>query len=695
MVVRHLVGVVLGSSTESQVPANKLKAITEVLDTAPVLTEDILSLCRWASGYYQHPIGEAVHAALPALLRKGASSEAPHERCYCVAPTAPTSDSIRKKAPRQAELLQLIIDQPQGVSHHHLQALGLTGSPLKAVLEKGWVVLEMVKLEHPEPPQILAEAPLALNPEQREATTAISAALEQFQVFLLAGVTGSGKTEVYLQVIEQVLEAGGSALVLVPEIGLTPQTITRFRHRFTTPVAVLHSGLTDHERLHAWHQANSGEAKIILGTRSAVFTSIKNLAVIIIDEEHDGSFKQQDGLRYSARDIAVMRARNANIPIVLGSATPSLESLHNCQAGRYQQLALRQRAGDAAAPGFKLIDIRARPLDGGLSQPLVQTMREHLAASHQVLVFINRRGFAPTLMCHECGWQAQCVRCDARYTLHLGQNRLHCHHCDSQRPIPPHCPECNHSQLTPMGHGTERSEEAIRRLFPDTQVLRVDRDSTRNKHAMQDLVGQINQGQPCILVGTQMLAKGHHFPKVTLVAILDADSGLFSADFRGLEKMGQLILQVSGRAGRSEHPGEVVIQTHQPEHPVLHTLVNQGYQPFAHSLLAERQAAQLPPYTYMAVLRAEAVNDDLPYHFLNNARDTAELLPDNQAVIVIGPIPAIMAKRAGRHRAQLLFQSDNRKDLHNLLQRLAIHLESLKEARKVRWSLDIDPVDMY
>ena len=388
--------------------------------------------------------------------------------------------------------------------------------------------------------------------------------------------------------------------MLVPEIGLTPQTVGRFRQRFRVPVSVMHSGLSDRERLDAWLAAGRGHAGILIGTRSAVLTPMQRLGIIIIDEEHDGSFKQQEGFRYSARDLAVMRARTESVPIVLGSATPSLESFHNADAGRYQRLIMAQRAGGASAPGFELLDIRQAELEDGLSLPLLEQIDRHLGRQEQVLVFINRRGFAPTLMCHDCGWQADCPQCDAHMTLHRRPAHLHCHHCDYQAPLLRCCPQCRSANLNPLGAGTERTEEALARRFPSTPVIRVDRDSTRRKDAMQRIVHQVEESGPCILVGTQMLAKGHHFPKVTLVAILDADAGLFSADFRGMEKMAQLMLQVAGRSGRAERPGRVLMQTLHGDHPRLRCLIEQGYSAFARQELEDRRSAGLPPFCYYA-----------------------------------------------------------------------------------------------
>lgn len=570
---------------------------------------------------------------------------------------------------------------------------------LDLLKEKGLVELEVRR--HSTPPREggwLAQAELPLNPEQRAAFEAVRASHGGFHCFLLAGVTGSGKTEVYLQLIRETLAAGRQALVLIPEINLGPQTLARFERRFNARIALLHSALTDRERLDAWLAARDGEADIVIGTRSALFTPLKRPGLIIVDEEHDASYKQQDGLRYHARDLALVRARLENVPILLGSATPALESLHNAQAGRYGLLRLTQRAGGAHPPKFIRLDVKSMPLDAGLSRPLQQAIGDTLAAGQQVLVFLNRRGFAPTLLCHDCGWISQCPRCDARMTVHQGSGELRCHHCDHRQRPPMNCPQCGKLDLRPLGAGTERAEERLRILFPNHPVLRIDRDSTSRKHAMRDLFATINSGEPCILVGTQMLAKGHHFPRVTLVAILDADGGLFSADFRASERMAQQIVQVAGRAGRAEEPGRVLIQTHLADHPLLVQLTEDGYFAFAEQALSERRAAGLPPFAHLALLRAEAHKPGQAEAFLDSACSAAEQLLEQMGgpeVELLGPVPAPMERRAGKHRAQLLLQCMSRAPLHRLLTPWLQSLEQLPGGRQVRWSLDIDPIDLF
>jgi primosomal protein N' (replication factor Y) len=482
-------------------------------------------------------------------------------------------------------------------------------------------------------------------------------------------------------------------LVLVPEIGLTPQLVQRFADRLGVEPAVLHSGLSDRERLQAWLTARDGRASIVIGTRSAVFTPMLNPGVVIIDEEHDLSFKQQEGFRYHARDVAVWRARQLGIPIVLGSATPSFETLYNAERGRYQRLALPARAGDAKAPRLRSVDMRHQKLTGNLSPILLQAIGRHLEQGNQVLLFLNRRGYSPTVLCHDCGWVAQCRRCDARLIYHRGRRRLSCHHCGAEQAMAERCPACGGAELRPLGHGTERVEQTLREHFPQYSCARIDRDSTRRKGALQQLLADAHNGRHRILLGTQMLAKGHHLPNITLAAILDGDQGLFGADFRAGERMAQLITQVAGRAGRAAQAGEVLIQTHHPDHPLLRTLLTEGYHRYAAAALAERREAELPPYVNLALLRAEAAAAEAPNRFLNDAATLGRELRIS-GVSLLGPAPSPMERRAGRYRAQLLAQAAQRADLHRLLDAWLPSLAQLPSARKVRWSIDVDPMEM-
>ena len=687
------VGLLIEVASETEVPRARLKHALQVLDDDPLLAKEDLSLLKWSSGYYHHPLGDVMQNALPILLRRGDPASLSAQRFWTLTPTGLTLEgAAMSRSPRQRELHQRLLAAPGEVSADAFADLDFDWRrPLARMQELGWVSSSERPLRLQQ--QSGGESPHQLNPDQRAAVEAICANLKRFKTYLVNGITGSGKTEVYLRAIEAVVDSGGQALVLVPEIGLTPQLVERFSRRFEVPLVVLHSGLNDRERLNAWLLARSGEARIVLGTRSAVFTPMPNLSLIVIDEEHDASFKQQEGFRYSARDLAIIRARNRQIPVVLGSATPSLESLHNLTLGHSQELRLTRRAGEAKPPSVAIVDMRGQPVQQGLSEYLRVEISRHLGQQGQVLLFLNRRGFAPTLICHACGWVAGCRRCDARLTLHQRRGRMLCHHCGSDQALPLACPECAGEELIPLGKGTERIEQALETFFPDVPVWRIDRDSTRRKGSLEQKLAQVHLGDPCILVGTQMLAKGHHFPGVTLAAILDADRGLFGVDFRAGERMAQLIIQVAGRSGRADRQGTVLVQTYHPEHPLLGFLAKQDYQTFAQTTLVEREAAQLPPFSRIALLRAEAPQEHAPMAFLREVAAIA--IESGSAVEVLGPVPAPMERRAGRYRAQLLLQASGREHLHPLVSHLIPRLETLKSARRVRWSLDIDPVDMF
>lgn len=693
---KEVVGLLVEVSEHSDVPADKLKPALEILDQQPPLPAHLLELARWAASYYHHPLGDALQLALPIMLRKGAPCQFAHAQLWRASEGAcPTALSARAK--KQQETLSILLEHPQGISNDALRAEGGDSSLLKKLADKGLAEqFEFTPDSHRPhlPPELLREPNLSLNSQQQLAVDSVNQSTG-FQPFLLEGITGSGKTEVYLQIIEAALREGKQALILIPEIGLTPQTVARFKARFNLQVVVLHSNLTERQRLDAWLKAREGIAHIVIGTRSALFTPLKHPGVLIIDEEHDASFKQQDGFRYSARDLAIARAHREQIPVVLGTATPALETLWNARQGRYQHLKLTQRAGNAKPPRFELMDVRQTALHDGLSTALLRQIGDTLKQGNQVLVFLNRRGFSPSLTCDSCGAIADCRRCDAHMTLHMKPPHLHCHHCDSQRPIPRQCPECGSTELKPVGSGTERSEQTLEAMFPKYPVLRVDRDSTARKDALENMMKQVHSGEPCILIGTQMLAKGHHFPDVTLVAILNADGGLFSADFRGMERTAQLIVQVAGRAGRAEKPGNVVMQTMHADHPAINRLIEDGYSAFADDELQLRRHTQLPPFQHLALLKAEANKQGRAEAFLRAVREQLEqgpmLGPNSRC---IGPFPFTMEKKAGVFRAQLQLQSPQRAELHRTLGQLCQFLEQLPEARKVRWTLDVDPLEV-
>jgi primosomal protein N' (replication factor Y) len=691
---RRVVGLLMELSDHSELPAGKLRRALAVIDSAAILTGHDLWLIRFTSDYYHHPIGEVAAAALPTPLR-GGKPLYPTVRRLALSEEGKAEDSrvLRKRAARQADLLEKLQDRSP-VDFTELDA-AMPGwrRVYKAMADKGWLIETELSeatpsLEGPYPPQ---KGP-TLNADQAAALAEIRKTAG-FAVTLLQGVTGSGKTEVYLRLIHDVLAAGRQVLVLVPEIGLTPQLVARFSKRLGFAPAVLHSSLTDSERLASWRAAADGTAPLLIGTRSAVFVPLKNPGLIVIDEEHDASLKQQEGLRYSARDLAVARAKRFDIPIVLGSATPSLESLQRCREGAYRHLLLPTRAGYAVPPLVRLVDLSTTHADDGLSQSVLQSIRSTLTQGGQVLVFLNRRGFAPTLICTACRHIAECDRCDARLTVHAAKKLLLCHHCGATRGLDVACGECGGS-CRPLGQGTERLEEFLRAQFPGETITRVDSDSTRLKGTMVKALAMATTGTAQILVGTQMLSKGHHFPNLELVVVVNADQGLFSTDFRGSERLAQSLVQVAGRAGREKKQGRVVIQTSFPQHPFWSELLNGGYERVASSELAAREAAAWPPFSRLALVRASASKKQDCWKFLDRLR----LLAEQQAssdLRILGPVSAPMERRAGRYRAQLLLQSRQRQPLHELLGQLRPKMEGSALARRVRWSIDVDPIELF
>ena len=688
------VGLLTEITDKSGIEPARLKYALKILDEQPLLPPRHLRFMDWASRYYFHSPGDVLLGTLPAPLARG--RPALLEKDYNWALTPAGKRQAREpagRAVRQASLLHYLESFPRGISGDQIrEKFAYPGKILKALVQKGFLT------EIP-PPDMTpgkagrVESGITLNKAQMQAVDSIISAAGRYQAFLLFGVTGSGKTEVYLRCIRHVLQEGGQALILLPEIGLTPQFVERFTQQLNQGIAVIHSALPEGERRRAWLGARDGRVPVILGTRSAIWTPFKKLGIIIVDEEHDLSYKQQEGFRYSARDLALIRARNENVPVVLGSATPSMESLQNVATGKYRELKLARRAGAASLPEVHILDIRGSRMHGALSLHLLESIRHCVDKNQQVLLFLNRRGYAPVMICHDCGWLFRCPRCDIKMTYHKHAGKLCCHHCGHQETLPGSCPGCGGGTILEIGHGTQRLTETLAENFPGVNILRIDRDTTRRKGAMQSMLNHIQDGQVNILIGTQMLTKGHHFPKVTMVVIVDADRGLFSADFRASERMAQLIMQVSGRAGRAENPGRVIIQTHYPEHPLLRTLAVQDYGKIAGVILEERREAQLPPFSYHVLLRAEAHNRLEIEKFLGAARSG---LPPagNGEVMVFGPVPAPIEKRAGRYRMQLLLQSTARRRLRNVLDGWIERLEQLPGARKVRWSLDVDPQDM-
>jgi primosomal protein N' (replication factor Y) len=632
---RERVGVVIEHPASTALAAARLKPIREALDAQPLIGAELMQTLRWAAGYYHHPIGEVLSHALPAPLRAGRALDDRGKRRARAAPEAP-------------------------------------------------------RVEPREPPE--------LTPDQARVIATIEAdgaAARGFRAYLLHGVTGSGKTEVYLRLIAAALAAGRQTLLLVPEIGLTPQLVARLRERFGEELAILHSGLAERERFDAWRKAHRLEARLIVGTRSAVFAPLPAAGLVIVDEEHDSSYKQQRGFRYSARDLAVVRARRLAIPVLLASATPSLESFHNAELGRYQKLEMPRRIGRAGEPRLKVIDLGQHASRHGLSTPLVSAIGKHLASRNQVLLFLNRRGFAPALFCPGCKTTEQCTRCDARMTVHAKDAVLKCHHCGQQRPLVSACPRCGGERI-PVGAGTQRVGEELATLFPTARLARLDRDATSRKGTLDAVLRDVESGNVEILVGTQMLTKGHDFPRVTLVGVLNADQGLFGTDPRSHERLAQTILQVAGRAGRAELPGEVLIQTHYPDHPLLQCLLSQDYAAFAALALAERRETGWPPFSHLAVWRAEAARREPALEFLGSVRAAAAeaRAAGRREVSILGPAPQPMERKEGRYRAQLLFQSAHRGPLHELLDQTLATVRGSPKARRVRWSIDVDPLEL-
>lgn len=696
---RELVGIVaaIGDNSGQQ----QLKTALGFLDSEPLLQGELWQTLKWLAGYLHAPLGEVLATALPAPLRQGEPlPDTARYGWYLSDSGQQALAKMRQGRPRQ--LAEYLAVHP-GIDESQLdeQQPGWRAS-MRSLAGREQVERRIISA----PAEAVATSGCHLNAEQQNAADAICKA-QSFQPFLLDGITGSGKTEVYLEAIAQCLNRGKQALVLVPEIGLTPQMLARFQRRLGVEIHALHSGLSDGERARVWAAAWRGQARVIVGTRSAIFVPLPEPGIIVVDEEHDGSYKQFDGIRYHARDFALVRAKALNIPVILGSATPSLETLANARQGRFQRLRLSRRAASATSPTVRVMDIRKRPLQAGLSPEALQAIADALTAGGQVLVFKNRRGYAPSLLCHDCGWSAACPRCStpthaSALTVHHHGRRLQCHHCGHRRPSPPACPACGGLALQPQGNGTERIEAYLAEKFAEFPVIRIDRGSTQGRDALQKHFDTL-ANQPGILVGTQMLAKGHDLPNLTLVVVVGIDEGLYSADFRSTEKLAQLLIQVAGRAGRAQKAGLVLLQTHHPEHPLLQTLIHGGYHAFAEAELAERQAAGFPPFAHLALLRAEAKQAEIPMAFLQQARhfmeasQAAAVLPfhgDAGVLVCSGPAPAPHPRRAGYQRAQLLITAFQRRVLHGALSGLMGQLYGLPEGRKVRWSLDMDPQDL-
>ncbi len=690
---RKLVGIVINRQSSSTTDASKLKAIDTLIDDAPIVGDTLLQLLQWASMYYCHPIGECLHTALPSVARKKESlPDYPVIKWHRT--SAPFSG--RKNAHKQIRALELIEASPEGVWQDVLTTMGITPAFLEKLEQHGYLKKESRNLTETTPEISKGKPQHRLNTDQQAALERLAPAGRDnpFKVALLEGVTGSGKTEVYIAQVQSVLAHKQQALILVPEINLTPQTLKRFQSQLSTSVIAMHSGLSEKSRYLNWSLARKGIAKVIIGTRSAVFTPCQNLGLIIVDEEHDASYKQMDGFRYSARDLAVKRAQIEDCPIVLGSATPSLETLYNAKEEKYQWIKLPQRAGQGRYPEVSLIDIRSRPLTHGCSPPLLKAIDEHLSSGNQVIVFQNRRGYSPVLTCYDCGWISECQHCDARMTVHLVPPHLHCHHCDDKSDLPRLCPNCHSAQLHPLGSGTERLEHGLQQRFPEHRVLRVDRDAIRSPKDMEQLIEHVDRGEPCLLIGTQMLAKGHDFHHVTLVAIIDADAIFFSADFRAMERGAQQLIQVAGRTGRGEKPGKVLIQTRHPEHSIFQHVIRGDYPALANSLLEERSACELPPKSRLISIRAEAKQQALNHQALEQIKHLLyEHIQLDESIQIAGPLEAAIPRKSGAFHSFLhLFFSDI--SLRNKVLAFLPTALSLTKNHRVRLAVDVDPTEV-
>ncbi len=700
---RNLVGIVLEIKQTSDYPIEKLKAVSHIFDD--VVFEDV-KLLQFCADYYHYPLGQALISTLPLRLRQLKPAVSRKQFVYRLVENASLNQKL-SEIPTKKVVLHRIISA--------LQAAPVLAPGDAILISSGWkkAILELKNLglvSEREVVAVKASMPSSsieptLNDEQQQAIQQVLALTHMFKPWLLHGITGSGKTEVYIQILRQILQQkDAQVLVLVPEINLTPQLEARFRSRLSQyPLVTLHSNLSESERLQNWLAASSGAAKIVIGTRLSVFTPMPNLKLIVMDEEHDGSYKQQDGMRYHARDVAMVRAKQLNIPIILGSATPSLETwfnantAHNAKKAQYGLLSLKQRAVEnAALPNIFCIDTAKSPTENGLSPLLVKALCERLARKEQSLLFINRRGYAPVLHCNVCQWISSCTRCSARLVVHLSQKRLKCHHCGHEQKIPLQCPSCGNADIRPVGQATQRLEQTLQMLLPTAKIARVDRDSMRSKDALTDLLTKVHNQEIDILVGTQMLAKGHDFPHLTLVGVIDTDSALYSPDFRASEKLFAQLMQVSGRAGRAEKTGEVLIQTAFPQHALFEALRSQDYESFANELLHERSTMQFPPTSYFALLRAEANDFALVNQFLSKAGNLARQIQEKhlkQDVMIYDPIRPQMERLKSMERGQLLLQANSRAALQRLLKMWVPQIRALPIATKIRWSLDIDPLE--
>lgn len=686
-------GVLIDASDQSEFDPGRIKPALERLDQQPILDTHMLELARWMSDYYLQPLGEVVFQCIPRYLR-GARLHNPLrvKRWQLTEAGSERMETLRKRSPRQFEICQAIREQPAGLTAIELKAINPNWHPtIKALQEKEIVQWEWIQESAS---QNSAEKPPVLSSEQQQVVVDLEARMDRFAVHLLDGITGSGKTEIYLRLIAHRLEAGLQVIYLVPEIGLTNQLIDRVSSRFGDCFALSHSGLTELQRCQAWDRFRRGEVSIMLGTRSSLFSQCEQLGLIIIDEEHDQSYRQEDGVRYHARDVAIKRAQMLDIPVVLGSASPSLESLGNCERDFYFRYQLNQRPTRFPPPVIQLIDVRNSRFESGCAAPTLARIEQHLQRRGQVLIYLNRRGFAPVVMCHECGWQALCQNCDSRMTLHQSVQALVCHHCGSRRSVPEDCVECGHPEIRHYGIGTEQLEQGLQQRYPDFPVIRIDRDSIATREALKTRLQQLQSGEPCILVGTQMIAKGHDYPAITLSVILDADQALFSAFYRASERLAQTMFQVSGRSGRGDREGEAILQTRFPEHPLMQSLAKQDYRFIADELLQERRLLGFPPYARVAIFRSDAMELKQALAQLDRIREELVKTRRFDALSCVGPMPALMTRRIGRYRAQLCLLAQDYQVLRSVLREAMPAIQQIPGKSRANWSIDIDAYDL-
>lgn len=683
---KQKIGVVLDLVDESKIQLKKIKPISDVLDNEALFSDHLYSFLHWVSSYYIQPLGEVVFLAVPLYLKKGA----PHKSCLQKAwkSTEKEANHLANKAPKQFDLWQHIKQ-----SKHPLTQSDLTGFKGANTLLKALVQKELI--EEIEQHQFLDSVPIKinqLNEEQQNVVQDINKNFNSFAVHLIDGITGSGKTEVYFELMQQVIDLGQQVLFMLPEIGLTNAFIKRISQRFGHKIAVLHSARTAWKRYIAWDQAKRGAAQILVSTRSGVFVDFNNLGLIIVDEEHDMSYRQQDGVYYHGRDSALKRAQMLDIPVLMGSATPSLESLKNCQSELYYHHLLKRRALGGNLAEISVINTQNKPMQAGCSPALISAIKKHLADSGQIILFLNRRGFAPIVLCHSCGWRKQCEQCDSPMSLHLSVGRMICHHCSNQQPIPRVCGSCGDTDIQHYGVGTQQLEQTIQNLFPSTQVVRIDRDSTRLKESFEEKLKLLESDEAKIFIGTQMLAKGHDYAGITLVGIIDIDQGLFSTQYRALEQLAQTVIQVSGRAGRGAKKGQVILQTDFPEHQIMADLIRQDYRKISQQLLAERKLFNLPPYIKVIMFRAEAKTLSDAEAILNKIK--LEIEQQTNHVSCVGPFASYLKKKEGVFRAQLYCHSQSLIQFRGAIRKVFPTLLKIKKPSHVKWRVDVDPLEL-